>query len=540
MNASGVETDVRPAGARRVVPALVRHWRAVDSAPSALVTTLACCSIAFWLYYAFLREVFGPLNHDEVYFAHILWLLNEGKRQYVDFYSNHLPTYFQLLKPLVAALSSSSTDLSWVAGVRLLSALIIPAYIALAWAAARRALPGIGRAGLLAAAAALLVFVVLARMVEVRADTFGLLLVNAAWAALLASRSRRTLLAAALLAGAALLFSARAAAMVGILGILLLVLAVRSRDGRALRALLSIAAAFLAAGAVLYLAAPERVALVIRSCFIEPARLIHGVPLAARLFAPERVPLTVLIAAGCVAGWRLLRQGNTERGLLVAVPCAAQLLMVVVDPAPYQYVYGWAAVPAVVGIVAASRAFALYFPLALGGAVLAVSVAYTALHGEPPATFSFFRLTPDAPLRAGDLARLPTPQLVRLLITDQGQMRLPNQLLVRSEVCRRLHGTVLTTFDTHPICLEDALFYWTGLRWPPLVEGDVAAGDAISREAFARMFIDARPRVFIWDRRWGPRRQLLPATREMLSCCYELHEGFALSTSTPAAKAAGR
>jgi hypothetical protein len=102
-------------------------------------------------------------------------------------------------------------------------------------------------------------------------------------------------------------------------------------------------------------------------------------------------------------------------------------------------------------------------------------------------------------------------------------------LRVRSEVCRRLQGTVLTTFDTHPICLDDALFYWTGVRWPPLVEGDAAPREAMSQEEFARVFLRARPRLFIWEHRWDPARKPLDATRRMLACCYDVQPGFALA-----------
>ena len=81
-----------------------------------LPACVAWAALAFWLYYAFLRQVAGPLNPDEIYFAHQIWLIDQGKRQYIDFYSGHLPAYFQLLKPLVAALSGEPTDLSFLSG----------------------------------------------------------------------------------------------------------------------------------------------------------------------------------------------------------------------------------------------------------------------------------------------------------------------------------------------------------------------------------------------------------------------------------------
>jgi hypothetical protein len=493
-----------------------------------VVKAAAWCALAFWLYYAFLRQVAGPLNPDEIYFSHTLWLLNEGKRQYVDFYSGHLPAYFALLKPLVSALSRDPSDLSFVWGVRSLSAAIIVAYLSLASVLVHKVHPHAGRVGVLSAGALLLVFVVLARMVEVRTDTFGLLLVNAAWALVLCRRSTRSMVAAAILAGLALLFSARAAGMAGVMGVLLVVLAVRARDAARVRALLMVAALFLGAAIAASLAAPEWMELVVRSCFLQPAQILHGPTLMVRFFALERLPLTVLIVAGLVAGACLMRGTDRERGLIVAVACAAQLLMIGLDPAPFQYVYGWAAVPAAFGLASLSPALALCLPFSMAAGLLCMSVGYSAVHGHPPPTASYFRLTFDRPLSGAALARLSTPELVSLLVSDRDQKNLTNQLRIRSEVCRRLQGKVLTTFDTHPICLDDATFYWTGLRWPPLVEGDAAAPEEMSQQEFARMFSHARPRLFIWQYGWERPRPLLAATRQLLACCYDVEESFAI------------
>jgi hypothetical protein len=509
-----------------------RHhrWpRRFGSISPRVVKAAAWCAVAFWLYYAFLRQVAGPLNPDEIYFSHTLWLLNQGKRQYLDFYSNHLPAYFQLLKPLARTVTDGAADLSFVWAVRSISAAIILTYVVLGWAVLREALPGAGRERLVAASALLLVFVVLARMVEVRADTFGLLLVNAGWGVVLWRRNLHTMVAAALLAGLALLFSARAAGMVAVMGLLLLFLAARSRDAAGVRALLAVAGLFVVAGAVAYLAAPEWVALVLRSCFLEPARMVSGPSMSARFVAPDRIPLTILIVSGALSGAWLMRHERSERGLIVAVGCAAQLLMVAADPAPFQYVYGWAAVPAVVGLASASPLLALSLPCGMAAALLAASIGYTVAHGQVPPTSTYVRLTLDAPLAKREIAALPTPDLVRLLISDAGQESLANQLRVRSEVCRRLGGRVLTTFDTHPICLDDAMFYWTGLRWPALFAGDVAAPDAMSHDAFARAFGDAHPRVFIWAHRWEPPRPLLPWARQVLACCYDIRNGVAIA-----------
>jgi hypothetical protein len=495
-----------------------------------LVNLLGWASLAFWIHYAVLRQVAGPLNVDEVYFSHTLWLLNQGKRQYVDFYSNHLPAYFRLLEPLVAAISRTPSDLSFLWGVRWVSAGIIAGYLALAWTLGRQPAAHRGRAALVTTAPLLLAFLVFARMVEIRTDTFGLLLVNVAWALVLCSRSTRAMTIAALLAGLSLLFSARAAGMAGVMGLLLLYLAARVKDRRTVRALLLVAAAFVGAGMLLLVLAPDWTMLVIRSCFLEPTKLLNNAfPLARRFVAPERIPLAILLVAGLLSGLRMLQQRDAARGLIVTVACGAQLLIIVFDPAPYEYVYGWAAVPAVFGIARVSRAFALGFPVSVAAVLVGGAIAIGLATGQPPATASYFRLTYDATLAQRDIAQMPTAELVALLVNDRGQKNLTNQLRVRSEVCRRLQGTVLTTFDTHPICLDDALFYWTGVRWPPLVEGDAAPREAMSQEEFARVFLRARPRLFIWEHRWDPARKPLDATRRMLACCYDVQPGFALA-----------
>jgi hypothetical protein len=488
----------------------------------------ACLGLAFWAWYSFLRQVAGPLNPDEIYFAHHFWLLEEGKRQYLDFQSIHLPTYFQLLKPLVAALSGRSADLSFLAAARAVSAAIILAYAGLACWLYRAAKPQTGRAGLAAMLALLLVFIVLARMVEVRTDTVGLLLVNAGWAAVLAMPSAARMRLAAVLAGLSILFTARAAGNALVVGLALLCLAGSSGNRAAVRSLLGVAGGFLLAGLALYLAAPEWVTLVIRSCFLEPTQQLVGWSLLRRFLWPERLPLTLLIALGFLAGVLLVRRGERDRGLLIAIACAGQLLTIALDPNPFEYVYGWAAVPAVLGIVWVNRPFASYFPFLTGVAAVILCVAYTVRTGKNPLPASPYRLTLDPLLTQAELDRTPTSELVAGLFNQKRQGNLVNQLRVRSEVCRRVAGRVVSTFDAHPVCLDDALFYWTGLRWPALMEGDLPSRGAMSHEEFATMFMQARPKLFVWAHRWEPPRALLPATRQMLACCYDVYDGFAI------------
>ncbi|QJW84074.1 hypothetical protein HK414_09720 [Ramlibacter terrae] len=391
--------------------------------------------------------------------------------------------------------------------------------------AARGRWRGSGRLG---AAALLLVFVVLARMVEIRSDTLGLLLMNAAWALLLGGRSVRRLVAAAVLGGLALLFSARAPGMVGVFGLLLLYLTVHARHWAAVRALLLVAGGFVAAGALVYPGCSG----------MGHARhtfLLHG-PRAGD--PPGHDPGHALLPAGAhpahaadrgrpARGAAADANPHRERGVIVAVACGGQILMIVLDPLPFEYVYGWAAVPVVFGLVSVSARWASAIPAAFAAALLAGAAGY-ALKGESPPNVSLFHLTLDAALREEDLARLAAPELVSLIVTDRGQRNLTGQLRVRSEVCRRLGGKILATFDTNPVCLHDAFFHWAGVRWPPLVQGDVRTPEAPSSEAFGRELIGAGPSVFIWAHRWESPRPVLPTTRRMLECCYDIHDGFAL------------
>lgn len=516
--------DVAPAA----IPAVSISAR-VHSGWMAFAPGAACLAFAFWIYYAVQRQVAGPLNSDEIYFAHILWLIRAGKRQYVDFFSQHLPTYFQLLQPLVAAVSKSPTDLSYVWAARAVSALAIMGYLALAACVHRLAAPASGRAGLLATAASVLAFVVLARMVELRSDTLGLLLMNIAWTIVLGGRTAVRSAAAAALAGLAILFAPRAAAMAGILGLTLLLLALRARDRASVRALLCVAGGFAAGAASLYLAAPDWIALIVRSCFVEPVKFATAFPYLRRFLAGDRIPLVLLVALGAVAGLRLLRGPRREQGILVSAACIGQLLILCVDPAPFEYVYGWAALPAVFGIVSMNSVVAVLVPFLFASALVGLSGVFMLLRGHQPPTLSPIRLTFDATISREEVARLSTPELIALVVGDQRQQNLENQLRVRSELCRRVRGTVMASFGTNPLCVQDALYVWSGgLRLPAIAEGDPQSSSGMSWPDFEAIFLRAGPEVFIWADRWEPPRALLPRTRQLLACCYEVHDGFAL------------
>jgi len=155
-------------------------------------------SILFWCWYWIVHQAAGPLFADELSFSHILWLIHHGERLYLDFYEYHPPVYFWLLSPLVG------DDLSYIYAIRLLTIPLVGCYLAMTkpiqW-------PFV------------LIFVTLARMSEIRPDTFGLLLMNGAWFLLI----RRRPLAAAIVGGLSLLFSARAAIVIIGFGIAIVV-----------------------------------------------------------------------------------------------------------------------------------------------------------------------------------------------------------------------------------------------------------------------------------------------------------------------------
>ncbi len=152
-----------------------------------------------WIYLAVVKLVLGPMGSDEIYFSHLFWLLGQGKRQYVDFYSNHLPLYFTLLKPFLFG-GQAPGDLSFVWTMRLLNAGVTALHVLLAILAVRAVRATLTLPTALAAAALALTFVVLGRMAEMRTDTFGLLLLNAAWLAILLRPERAGLLIGATLA----------------------------------------------------------------------------------------------------------------------------------------------------------------------------------------------------------------------------------------------------------------------------------------------------------------------------------------------------
>jgi hypothetical protein len=114
------------------------------------------------------------------------------------------------------------------------------------------------------------------------------------------------------------------------------------------------------------------------------------------------------------------------------------------------------------------------------------------------------------------------------MISGHGQHGLANQLAVRSELCRRLEGPVLAYFESSPVCLPDASYWWFELRWPAIADGEPEPLRAMSREAFEQAIRTRKPDLIIWGGRFAPPAPLSAWTEAILSCCYTIHDGFAL------------
>lgn len=393
-------------------------------------------SLAFWVWYWLVQRVFGPFNSDDLFFLHMFWLLRQGQQQYVDFYSYHLPTYFSLLTPLLPY--GDSLNFAWA--FRVLGVAIVAGYAAMVrpilWPF-------------------MLMFVVFARMTEVRADTVGLLLFNAAWFLLLSRRPR--IVAAAALSGLALLFSARAAIMM--VGMVPLLLWLARKEMPKVGQLLLLGAAFVVGVTLAALADPQWFELMIRSVFIDTTNNFARMPIVNRFSGLERAaPAAMLLSALAAGALALRRDRNDERALVILVASAAQLLLIVADPLPNGYAYGWAMIPAVSGLALAAKALRRESVLAQAGfasalGMLCLTVSYPFRNGPAPAG-SYAKLTIDQPLSKDRIGRDSTPQLASLLLRPMDPW---TQLRVREELCRRVRGEVAAFFWYQPVCLQDAM-----------------------------------------------------------------------------------
>ena len=467
----------------------------------------ACFAAAFAAYYYILHELLGLLAVDEIYFAHVFWLIRQGQTIYTDFYANHLPAYFYLLGPLLPG--GGPTDLTFVWVLRLTSLLVVAAYVALLWSLSRR--------DFLYLLPFLFLFIVLGRMSEIRPDTVGLLLVNAGWWLLLKDSSRRNILLAAALTALALAFSARAGVVAVGMGLLLAWLCWQRRDWRTHRMLVGAAALFAVIAGGLYLLNPAFEQMV-RLVYLEPIAVMPNVPLWLRLLPADRLLMVALIVIALVAA-------GVRRHPVILIACGTQLLLILLDPSPYQYVYGWAAIPTLAGLaLLADRApRKVHEGLAMAGFTLSALVLVFSLAEPTQRPGSLFRLTFDRTFTEGELANTSTAELMRLSTTSQRQQGLWNQLALYGEICRRVPGPVLTKFYANMICQKDALYDWAGLQWPPIFDGDASTA---SRQEFEKLFASNPPALVAWGKQhYTPK--LDPWGRALLAD-YDIYDGYAL------------
>ena len=486
--------------------------------PGWVVLSLAAAGflLAYWL----LHNVFGPLVYDEVYFAHTLWLILSGQAQYVDFYSSHLPTYFTLMAAILP--NSGPLDLGFIWTARMIGVLVLAAYLLILFKLERR------RA--IQLMPLLLVFIILGRMIEIRTDTFGLLLFNGAWAILLSGRSPRNIVAASLLAVGGLSFSARAGIMAIGFAMIIALLLYRRRDLKTFLALVLLATVLAVAGALTWVVNGDYVELLVRSVFLDPAQLFPTVTLGQRLFNPDRAPLVALVVSALFIALAAGRRGiQVEQSAVIAGACVTQLALIAADPSPFAYVYGWSAIPTVVGFallheLVGTRAKAGVAALGAGLAstLAGLIIAYILVKGHQPPTGSILRLTLDDPIERQELDRLPTEVLVRMMASGERQQLLANQLKIRRAVCERVRGPVLTVFPYHPICLPDAAYHWYEVQWP----GAFAGASPEEQAAFAAMFREARPFLFVWSGPGAPQTLSDQATKALKG--YRVADGFAI------------
>lgn len=474
-----------------------------------------------WLLVFALTRILGPLNPDEIYFSHMLWLTLQGKRAFLDFYSQHLPAYFALYDALIPR--GARSDLSFIWFVRLSNLIVLAAYGGLLFAVMRK--------GAVYFVPLLLMMIIVSRMIEVRGDTLGLLAFNAAWVILLVGRSRTTVAVATVLAILAACFSARALPMGVGFGLALLWRAWLERDPKSLivpLVLLGCAIGALLAASLTY---PRYIELIVQSVFLGPTDLLSRLSLAQRIFAFDRLPQTLLaLVAMMLAVVCLVKGEQRERAGVVVAACGFQLLLIFLDPSPFPYVYAWAVIPSLAGIALAEslvKIDASKFAAAVGttcasGMALAI-IFYPIVTGHAAPTASNYRLLPDPPLASASIERLSLDQLVSLMLSREQQQSLSNQLLVREELCRRIRGTVLSAWQSHPICAPDATYYWFSVKWPNI---NAAGPPPKPAPWFGAIFSERPPDLFIWQIP-GPPVRLNPWALSLLKG-YEVEAGFAV------------
>ena len=262
--------------------------------------------------------------------------------------------------------------------------------------------------------------------------------------------------------------------------------------------LFAIGGLWLALIGLIYIAAPSYVLLVVRSVYLDTLSF-ERVAYATRFFQPERFVLIAMMLASLANSGLRLRRRRDHRDFVTVVAIIAQLVLIVVDPSPFEYVYGWSMLPVLLALPGSDYAKTLA-ALAFAFVILAMSAVYPLLKGQP-ARSQFLHLSFEP---AVDPRSASTPALAEQLFH---QHSLWNQVATREELCRRMgSGTVVAYFWYQPICMKDALYEWIGLSWP-------RGFDTIKRP----------PALVLWGSAGRKPVELLGG--------YEVHEGFALDNN---------
>jgi hypothetical protein len=208
--------------------------------------------------------------------------------------------------------------------------------------------------------------------------------------------------------------------------------------------------------------------------------------------------------------------------------------LILLDPSPFPYVYGWALLPTLAGLSFADRFKRLdgrFIVAAVGFAgaasMAALTLPYPLLKGRQAPTGSNFRVLLDRPLSSSDISKQSTEALVALMISGRFQQSLGNQLAIRQAICKRVQGTVLAVWQNHPICLPDASYYWYELKWPNILAGGEPPQPAPWFEA---IFENCPPEIMIWSVPGGA-SELNPWAKNLLRG-YVLYDGFAVRRIT--------
>jgi hypothetical protein len=282
--------------------------------------------------------------------------------------------------------------------------------------------------------------------------------------------------------------------------------------------------------ALFYASDPATFTLMVQSVYLDPIVLMPDLSLGQRVLSVDRLVMLAMIVTALGAALMEITRGKAgDRALVVAAACVAQLVLIVVDPSPFQYVYGWSALPTLAGIALLSRisprgldAGLAFAGSALGLTLVSLSLAH-GVSGRPPIPGSILRITYDPPIPKPELQRSATPRLLSMMVSAERQQGLWNQLALLTEICSRVRGPVLAKFYAHPICLRDARYDWAGLRWPALLEGERDSGTALEFEA---LFAERPPPLVTWGKHHF-RPPLTPWGRRVLKD-YAVYDGFAL------------